>query len=334
MKVSRNNNNYFDVSVQMKEKTMRAICFSPEKMKPIRASLEASSPVKIWNYGVKRNSYTQEDEIHINKRTRLTEPDLSEVDFNVAERNVDQLLFHPVSDLVGNEAVGQVNIIGGVTFIGVPETVMSNGKTLSKQEAMLTDESGSIRIVLWEADIKRIESGSSYEFEKATVKNYNGENYITINRQTVVKSSVVEVARDDDERAEKMIEHKVSFPADGVEKVTSYLSCNKCTSSLIENDNRIFVKCANCDCAQLKSKCKKMRVAKVLLLKGEEKLTLTIFGDKLGELYNVYRKQSDCSAKAYDQLDEDDVIEFLLTVEAVVSYKNRLIVISIKCKDD
>jgi hypothetical protein len=46
MKGSANENNYFDVSVQMKEKTIRAVCFSPEKMKPMKANWEASSPVR------------------------------------------------------------------------------------------------------------------------------------------------------------------------------------------------------------------------------------------------------------------------------------------------
>ena len=41
-----------------------------------------------------------------------------------------------------------VHIAGRVLFNGTPETVDVRGKTLTKQEAMFTDNSGSLRLVL------------------------------------------------------------------------------------------------------------------------------------------------------------------------------------------
>lgn len=327
MKVSANENNYFDVSVQMKEKTIRAVCFPPEKMKPMKANWEASSPVKISNFSIKRIRFTHDDEMHINKRTKLSEADVSEVDFNFVEEKVDEVPFSTVSDLVGKDSTGQVNIVGRVRLQGVPETIKSNGKTLIKQDGVLTDESGSIRIVFWQSDIQKIESGSSYEFKKAILKNYDGRNYITINRQTILLSSDVEVTRDDDEKVENV--SQLSLPADAVEKVTSYLCCNKCNSSLLQNDNQKVIKCSNCNSAQLKSKSKKLVVAKLLLIKDEQKVSLTIFDEKLRELYCLYKRQENAFAKPYCQLGDDEIAEFLLIVEAVVCYNSRLNVLAI-----
>ncbi len=148
----------------------------------------------------------------------MSEADVSEVDFNFVEEKVDEVPFSTVSDLVGKDSTGQVNIVGRVTLQGVPETIKSNGKTLVKQDGVLTDETGSIRIVFWQSDIQNIESGLSYEFKKAILKNYNGKNYITINRQTILLSLEVKITRDDAEKVEKVSE--VSLPADAVEKVT------------------------------------------------------------------------------------------------------------------
>ena len=103
-----------------------------------------------------------------------------------------------------------------------------------KQEGIFTDETGSIRIVFWQSDIQRIESGSSYELSKAIVKKYESANYITINRQSVVRPSNVKITRDDDEKTQKKNINKVFCPAIGVERVTSYLSCNKCNASLLQ----------------------------------------------------------------------------------------------------
>ena len=67
MKVSQSNNDYFDVTLQTKDKHLRGICFSPDKMKSMKSRFESSSPVKLTSYAVKRNRYTDQDEIHINK---------------------------------------------------------------------------------------------------------------------------------------------------------------------------------------------------------------------------------------------------------------------------
>ena len=72
---------------------------------------------------------------------------------------------------------------------------------------------------------------------------------------------------------------------------------------------------------------------KTLFIKDEEQLSLSIFDDKLAELYKIYQKQAN-STKCYSELNEDDIMEFMLMVEAVVCYNNRLNVTSIECKCD
>ena len=41
-----------------------------------------------------------------------------------------------------------INIMGRLTFSGSKETLQVKGKTLTKQEAIFTDNTGSIRVVL------------------------------------------------------------------------------------------------------------------------------------------------------------------------------------------
>ena len=115
MKLSQKDNNNFDVTLQTKEKSLRGVCFSPEKMKPIKSILEASSPIKISNYRVKRNLYTQEDEVHISKRTKLSEPKPSEIDFNILEQKIEEesMVLTTVSDILANKSkTNKVNISG------------------------------------------------------------------------------------------------------------------------------------------------------------------------------------------------------------------------------
>ena len=73
---------------------------------------------------------------------RATNPELSSVE-SVVDGGINQ----------------QVNVCGGLTLQGPKETILKNKKTLLMQEAALTDETGSIRVVLWENDTNRVTSG-------------------------------------------------------------------------------------------------------------------------------------------------------------------------------
>lgn len=69
------------------------MCFSPEKHLKCKANFESSSPVKISKFLIKM---TDEDEIHINKRTKLEDPADQEILFDIKKQpkfqNVDGLL--------------------------------------------------------------------------------------------------------------------------------------------------------------------------------------------------------------------------------------------------
>ncbi|KAK3735183.1 hypothetical protein QZH41_000469 [Actinostola sp. cb2023] len=318
----------------MKDKAIRGVCFSPDKIKVMKSTYEKSPPIKITNYRIKRNQYTLEDELHLNKRTRLSDPDEKEVNFNLVEQpnEEDTATFATVSDIVDNKTKNKINIVGRITFQGDTETINTNGKVLTKQETLFTDDSGSIRLVLWEGDMKRVSSGSSYQITKAIKKTYQEDAYLTLNRQTVIQPSDTIITRDDDQLLDAVNTKQVSFPAEGVEIITSYLSCKKCNAGLPQTDERKVVQCTKCGCGQLRSSCKENTVVKALFLNNNEQVSLTIFNDKLCQLHNMFKEQSP-SDKPFDQLDDDDIMELLLTVQAVVNYNSKFNITSIQPKD-
>ena len=334
MKRSQANNDYFDATLQVKDKSMRAVCFSPDKHSHIKAKIESTSPIKITNYNIKRNKYTNQDEVHINKRTKLSDPTKSEITFDFTEiskeEQEDTQSTHSIQEIMANEnAKSKVNITGRVTEIELPTTITSNGKTLTKQECTLTDETGSMRLVLWEEDTKRIQSGNTYKFCKAIVKSYQQQKYITLNKQTTIQSSTTQVQRKDEITRDKY-QNTVTCPAEAVERLTTYLSCTKCNSSLPSNDSGKIIRCSNCGMAKLKTKCKNRALAKVLFVTADQKdVTLTIFDDKLSVLYAIYKQQSG-QDKEFSQLTEEDLTEMLVSVNATITYthNNRVLAIS------
>ena len=324
------------MSLQTQDKLYRAVCFSPEKHQQCKTTSESSSPIKLTKYQLKRNTFTDQDEIHINKRSRLFEPASHEIGFDIQqlepvkqEKSVEMT----ASEVLIRPANCKVNISGRITFQGPEETIISKGKTLRKQEALFTDNTASARIVLWENDIDKIATGNSYNLSNAVIRQYNQENYLCLNRQSAVAESFDTIEREDEQSLSSDNSlAKVFCPADGVQSIRRFLSCNKCQSKLAPISDKKIVKCSECGLAQLKSKCKQRLLANVIFPSEGSTKTLTLFDDKLRELYKLFLEQNAGAQAEFCSLDDDCMMEMILTVEAIifVNTKNNVVAIGKK----
>jgi len=52
-------------------------------------------------------------------------------------------------------------------------------------------------------------------------------------------------------------------------------------------------------------------------------VTLTVFDAKLKVLYNIYKTQQSDAVKVFDNLTDEEIICFLLTVEASLTYNKK-----------
>jgi hypothetical protein len=169
------------------------VCFSPEKLVLCKAKFESSSPVKLTKFQLKRNTNNNEDEIFINKRLKLEDPSDPEIDFDfkVTTKATESQIAPGITDVVSlsdGSSTSMVNVSGKISFHGFEETIQKNGNTLRKQEAVLTDNTESIRMVLWESDIAKVTSGSHYTLSRGVVREYDGDKYVTLNHSLITSS--------------------------------------------------------------------------------------------------------------------------------------------------
>ncbi len=85
------------------------------------------------------------------KRTKIEDPKEEETnfDFKVADpTDEDSFPLTAIDTMIAEESFAKVSVCGRVSFEEKEETVMTKGKTLKKQEALITDNSSSIRLVL------------------------------------------------------------------------------------------------------------------------------------------------------------------------------------------
>ena len=195
--------------------------------------LESSSPVKLTKFQVKRNTNNKEDEIFINKRSRLEDPSDPEIDFNfkVTTKATESQIAPGITDIVSlsdGSSTSLVNLSGRISFHGFEETIQKNGNTLQKQEAVFTNNTVSIRMVPWESDIAKVTSGSHYTLSRAVVREYDGDKYVTLNRRSIIiKEAAATVDREDQVNLQRNLK-SVECPAEGVDAIKRFLLCNRC----------------------------------------------------------------------------------------------------------
>ena len=146
----------FEFCLQTKRKTHRVVCFTPAK----RALLEnmVNSPVRLSNYRISSKSsdiiLTQSGSVEIS----------SGLDFECAEITGQV----KISNIV-KCAVGQlINIKAKVTELKDIRTVP--GKDLRLRESVAVDETGTIKLLLWEDHCDKIQDGLIYNFINLRVK--------------------------------------------------------------------------------------------------------------------------------------------------------------------
>ena len=101
------------------------------------------------------------------------------VDFKVLEKEKEKVPFarkelvpHKLNiSMLTSMAVGQeISVKGKVVTLKRPKHARNNSKPLTKAEAWIVDTYGSIKIVLWEDDISKVENGSTYNFQNLRIR--------------------------------------------------------------------------------------------------------------------------------------------------------------------
>ncbi|CAB4010748.1 ATP-dependent DNA helicase PIF1 [Paramuricea clavata] len=147
--------------------------------------------------------HLDEEEIFINKRSKLDKPCEDEIDFDI------QLPSKPsecemscgvtnIKDILDTVNSTLVNVTGRITFQSFEETILKNGKTLWKQEAIFTDSTASVRLVLWEQDIDKVVSASFYKLSRTVVREYEGDKYLTLNKKSTIEETTASTERQDE----------------------------------------------------------------------------------------------------------------------------------------
>lgn len=76
-----------------------------------------------------------------------------------------------------------VSVTGKIDSLGDPRTVnLKSGGTNTVADAIISDESGSMKLSLWGDDINKIQPGDRISVENGYINTFKGENSISIGK--------------------------------------------------------------------------------------------------------------------------------------------------------
>ena len=273
VKVSRKNSQvkYFSGKVTDGKKTVRVVSFHPGLRNQMEKSRIEGSTVSIVNCQIKQATQVGSSDYEILASTRSTVEASPTKKFQLPQ---DLKLIDPdtaadvelkdIRDLCVNQ---RVTVTVKVVEVMEPTSVTSKSSMkLTKQDCLIADASYSSRIVLWEADIGKLQSDTSYKIENVTIRSYNDVKYLSLSEHAVITeiSDIGEIADVDRDGqilgAAKVVEGEII----AVLNADEYRSCISCKGRVIDLTDFVG-ECTKCGIKMKLSKCPLKKTAKVLV---------------------------------------------------------------------
>lgn len=257
-----------------------------------RTSVTSRTPVKI-------NRFTKTEDgtkLIINDMTSVTVADQAEYSFQYTE---PVEVITDVSTIIEEkDPYNMVNIRGKVVQLTPVEKV---GKQQFKlRNGAFVDSTGVIKLQIWQENIAEIEEGKAYTVTLARVGIWKGEKSVGTTKSSVITTYTGDLDTKDVSSEEivqllgsnnKTVIEVPNFRS--IESVSTYKGCNneKCSKRIIQESSNPIIHCDQCGNTARALDLTLNTCAKIVVRNPQQQkdITLTLFGDVLGELVeNVY----------------------------------------------
>lgn len=247
------NRKYFDCTLQNKDTTVRAVCFSPEKFSELNTLQKTMTPVKITNYNTSAASSGKEDIIILSK-TRISPITSNEIDFPYLTELTASGILPDLSALEKLAAEQLVTIKAEVAQVSAVKTLHTQYQgVLKKQEVIIRDPTTSVKLLLWENSIEMLELNKTYILQNIKLKRSKKEMYLnttkadkfTLSETSAFTTPLVTI--EEDVKTTSTINARIL----GIQQASQTLACISCNKKVIAiPDHPILGKCEACKLMQ------------------------------------------------------------------------------------
>lgn len=298
---------YVTCQLQTENQMIKATCFSPDKIAPLRNAMNDKSPVKIKKF--EYNDKFKNIVIKNNTTVSLSQEPLP-------FKPLDSLETHMVTieSLKMTSPQQLVNLKATVKGLSGSKTVKVERGNLTKSTATLVDPTGSTRAVFWEEWVDSVQNDKTYLFTNLRVKkdNYCGEIFVNtakegfkIQETTNFTENLAEI----EPTLMEMTTEDTTISIIGVKTTSSYHACSACGKTTEQSGK--LLKCNSCKLRQRVTPESKHWFVRVFAqdTNTNTNFYLNIFHQQLVTLFETKNKQ------LHAVLTEEDLGDILTEID-------------------
>ncbi len=291
---------YFTGKLSDGKSTLRMVSFDPKLRPQLLPSYNKKVAVALTDCTVKPSQ--SGGSLEIQAATRRTAVQASPREFTLPAdlRAIDPDAGVDVNiEDLEKLAVNQfITVCAKAVVVHGPESVDSKKtwRNLTKQECIVGDATGTIRIVLWQQDVGKLEEDHSYKISDAGLRVYRDVRYLSVSeRCTITEIEEIGEVADFDESCDDAGAAKVIMgEIVAVLACEAYSSCPVCSSKMKLAGSSTIAECTKCYSKVKQSRCKRSKMAKVLFERCDsdepernKNYTLTIFDEVLSAILEL-----------------------------------------------
>ena len=260
-KAKKSESKYFKAQLTDGKKEINVVGFLEKQHSQLEQLCKEKDAIEIAKCAIKPSlADPNQLEVLLNSYTQLTK---SPSKFELPQSMLDGETCHYTLDKISSlRNSDPVTTTVKVVKVERPTTV-TTGKT--KQDTVIADSTGTLRLTLWEGDVDKLDEGKSYKLVNMLVRCYKGCNYLSFPTDgSAHETTDVDTGSIDTESSIQHEPQKRTFEIIGVSKLALYASCIACKSKVDTITNTIG-KCSKCNLTQKLAHCSEEHIAKLHL---------------------------------------------------------------------
>ena len=259
------------------------MCFLPEQKEKFDNFANNKSPVKIRKYGENKKYGTTN--VVIEKHTIVKS--ITNHPFEIREMTQN----NTISSFANTTSNQLVNIKGQLTKLFGSKKVFTRSGSVTKQEGLISDATGTIKVVFWEDFVNAAKESMTYAFKQFIYKNDQYGIYIATSKSA--PSSLGETEPIKEPLAKPTIGQEILTNKEllvdllGVSSATQYSSCCSCKKKLQTQKNSLTAHCTSCNLTQKIKHCSRHWVVTLFVQNSEQsghKFHVTAFNNIVQQL--------------------------------------------------
>ena len=167
---------------------------------------------------------------------------------------------------------------------------VSGGK--KKQDVLVGDSTGTVRVTVWESEIGKLEENGSYRLTGMVVREFKGKKFLSTSKEKSSIESIGDIGvveeEEDESECSNVYDSRPTELSDvrvGGVLLDSYSGCMKCSAKVVvDSKDPEIGNCVKCNTMQLMEDCKKELSAQVMIRVAGGHLSFRAFSKTLQDI--------------------------------------------------